>query len=425
MDTQLIRDYLTVFLKREPLKLVKRDLVIKTVPNKATVIIGPRRAGKTSLMWEIISTYDRSRTIYLDFEDIALIGVSATDVLRIITEIFTEISGKKANTVFLDEIQNLVNWQSLIRTLLDRGYTVFVTGSTSKLLSREIATQLRGRSISFLLLPFSFKEFLSAKNEYPPLVSSFTDMGLLKRHLSEYLDFGGYPEVVLGKQEREKLISEYRDMIFLKDFVEREKIKSIDVGRFIFSFVTQAFSSELSSRNVLNALKRVGIPFGRNTLYGYIEKLQDTMIFFFLERYSTKVKLRTTWPRKVYLADTGLAWRIANDRGRLVENVVFLELKRRQGLSPLSEIYSYKDTADHEIDFLIKEREKIVKLIQVTYASNRNDIKDREVNNLITASSELRCNDLSVITWDYEAMETVKGKKIKFIPLWKWLLNLN
>ena len=107
------------------------------------------------------------------------------------------------------------------------------------------------------------------------------------------------------------------------------------------------------------------------------------------------------------------------------ENAVFLELKRRQGLSPLSEIYSYKDTADHEIDFLIKEREKIVKLIQVTYASNRNDIKDREVNNLITASSELRCNDLSVITWDYEAMETVKGKKIKFIPLWKWLLNLN
>ena len=425
MDTRLIKDYITVFLKREPLKLVKRDLVIKTVPNKATVIIGPRRAGKTSLMWEIISTYDRSQTIYLDFEDIALMGVSATDALRIITEIFTEVSGKEANTVFLDEIQNVVNWQSLIRTLLDRGYTVFVTGSTSKLLSREIATQLRGRSLSFLLLPFSFKEFLSAKNEYPSLVSSFTDIGLLKRHLSEYLDFGGYPEVVLGKQEIEKLISEYRDMIFLKDFVEREKIKSIDVGRFIFSFVTQAFSSELSSRNVLNALKRAGIPFGRNTLYGYIEKLQDTMIFFFLERYSTKVKLRTTWPRKVYLADTGLAWRIANDRGRLIENAVFLELKRRQGLSPLSEIYSYKDTADHEIDFLIKEREKIVKLIQVTYASDRNDIKDREVNNLIAASLELHCNDLLVITWDYEALETVKGKKIKFIPLWKWLLNLN
>ena len=149
MDVRLIKDYITVFLKREPLKLVKRDLVIKTVPNKATVIIGPRRAGKTSLMWEIISTYDRSRTIYLDFEDIALMGVSATDALRIITEIFTEISGKEANTVFLDEIQNVVNWQSLIRTLLDRGYTVFVTGSTSKLLSREIATQLRGRSLSF------------------------------------------------------------------------------------------------------------------------------------------------------------------------------------------------------------------------------------------------------------------------------------
>lgn len=424
METALIRDYIATFLKRRLPKFIKRDLAVKTVPNKASVIIGPRRAGKTSLMMEILSAYDRSQTIYLDFEDIALRGLSAVDVLRVITEIFTEISGKEASIVFLDEVQNVIDWQSLIRTLLDRGYTVFVTGSTSKLLSREVATQLRGRSLTFLLLPFSFKEFLSAKNWYPPPVSSFTDIGRLKKRLLEYLDFGGYPEVVLGKQEKDKLIAEYKELIFLKDFVEREKIKSIDVGRFIFSFVTQAFSSELSSRNVLNALKRAGVPFGRNTLYGYIEKLQDTMIFFFLDRYSTKVKLRTTWPRKVYLADTGLAWRIVNDHGRLIENEVFLELKRRQDLSPLSEIYSYKDIAGHEIDFLVKEREKIVRLIQVTYASDRKEIKDREVNNLITAAYELRCDNLLVITWDYEAEEKVKGKKIRFVPLWKWLLDL-
>mgnify|MGYP001626467151 CR=1 FL=1 len=149
------------------------------------------------------------------------------------------------------------------------------------------------------------------------------------------------------------------------------------------------------------------------------------MIFFFLDRYSTKVKQRTAWPRKVYLADTGLAWRIANDRGRLIENAVFLELKRRQGLSPLSEIYSYKDATKHEIDFIVKEREKIIELIQVTYASNKDDIKDREVDNLIAASLDLHCNNLLVITWDYEAEENIKGKRIKFIPLWKWLLNLN
>ena len=424
METNRIRDYITAFLKRELPKLIKRDLMVETVPNKASVIIGPRRAGKTSLMMEILLTYDRLQTIYLDFEDIALRGLNALDVLKVITEIFTEISGKEAKVVFLDEIQNVIDWQSLVRTLLDRGYTVFVTGSTSKLLSREVATQLRGRSLTFLLLPFSFKEFLSAKKEYPPSVSSFTDIGRLKKQLLEYLDFGGYPEVVLGKQEKDKLLAEYKEMIFLKDFVEREKIKSIEVGRFIFSFVTQAFSSELSSRNVLNALKQEGVPYGRNTLYTYIEKLQDTMIFFFLDRYSTKVKLRTTWPRKVYLADTGLAWRIVNDRGRLIENEVFLELKRRQGLSPLSEIYSYKDIAGHEIDFLIKEREKIIRLIQVTYASDRKEIKNREVNNLITCSKELHCNNLLVITWDYEAEEKIKGKKIKFIPLWKWLLNL-
>ena len=398
MEMQLIKDYITTFLKREPPKLVKRELTIKTMPNKASVIIGPRRAGKTSLMWEILSTYDRSRTIYLDFEDIALRGISAAEAFRVIAEIFTEVSGNEARTVFLDEIQNVIGWQSLIRTLLDRDYIVFVTGSTSKLLSREIATQLRGRSLSFLLLPFSFREFLSAKNEYTPSISSFTDIGRLKKRLSEYLDFGGYPEVVLGKNEKEKLLSEYKELIFLKDFVEREKIKSIDVGRFIFSFVTQAFSSELSSRNVLNALKRAGVSFGRNTLYEYVDKLQDTMIFFFLDRYSTKVRLRTAWPRKVYLADTGLAWRIVSDRGRLIENAVFLELKRRQDLSPLSEIYSYKDVAGHEIDFLIKEREKVASLIQVTYASDRKEVKDREVDNLITTAYELHCSNLLVST---------------------------
>jgi predicted AAA+ superfamily ATPase len=423
VEIELVKDYLSSYLKRKIHPLVKRELEIRPISNKAVAIIGPRRAGKTSLMWQIISNYDRTKTIYLDFEDIALRGLSAAEVLRIITEIFTEISGSEANAIFLDEVQNLTDWQSLIRTLLDRGYVVFVTGSTSKLLSREITTQLRGRSASFLLLPFSFREFLLAKKE--DIASySLSGIGKLKHLLLNYLEFGGYPEIVLGKSDKEKLLEEYKELIFLKDFVDREKIKSIDVARFIFSFVTQCFSSEMSARNVLKALEERKVPFGRNTVYDYVEKLQDTMIFFFLDKYSPEIRLRTSWPRKVYLVDMGLAWRLPYDRGRLIENAVFLELKRRQKLSPLSEIYYYRDRNDREVDFLIKNGENVTGLIQVTYASNKHDLREGEVKNLVAASKELRCNNLLVITWDYEAEEKVNGKKIKFVPLWKWLLNL-
>ena len=404
MDIALVKDYLSNCLDAKVPALVKRDLKLRAIKGKATIIIGPRRAGKTSLMWQTISGYDRHETAYLDFEDIALKGITATDALRVVTELFTEVCGKKAKDVFLDEIQNLDDWQSFVRTLLDRGYVVYATGSSSKLLTREIATQLRGRSIAFLLLPFSFKEYVIAIDAWTDTYR-LTDVGMIKNRLSQYLDSGGYPEIVLGKENKEKLLGEYRELIFFKDFVERHGIKSIEVARFIFNFVTQCFASEMSVRKVLNALKSNGVAFGRNTVYDYVEKLQDTMIFFFLSRYSTKVNVRSGWPKKVYLADNGLAWRLPYDKGRLLENAVFLELKRRQALAPLDEIYYYRDSNNHEVDFIIRDVAVIKELLQVTYASNRNEIKREETESLQKIGKELKCKNLTVITWDYDAVQ--------------------
>ncbi|MDG6931759.1 MAG: ATP-binding protein [Nitrososphaerota archaeon] len=419
MDEALIRDYIASYLKKNVPEMIKREIKIENITGKATVIIGPRRAGKTYLLWQEISKYPRSKALYLDLEDIAFAGLGPGDALRVIREIFTEVSGESAEVIFLDEIQNVEGWQGLVRSLLDRGYMLFITGSSSKLLSREIATELRGRSLPFLLLPFSFREFLLAKG-YTVDKNSLEDAGKARKLLRKYLEFGGYPEVVLNPEHRERILADYRDMIFFKDFVERQRIRSIEVGRFIFTFVTQAFSSEISYRSVLKSLKSAGVRFGKNTVYEYINRLQDTMAFFLLDRYSTKVKLRSGWPRKVYLADTGLAWRLPYDGGRLAENVVFLELKRRQ--KPGSEIYYYRDAENHEVDFLIKDGPAVSELIQVTLASAKREIKDSEIDNLITASKLLRCSTLSVITWDYDSVETVKaGKQIRFVPLWKWL----
>ncbi len=423
MDALLVKDYISEYLRRETPVLVPREIKLKLRKGKALSIIGPRRAGKTSFMWEVIPTYNRNETIYMDFEDIALRGLSATEVLRVVTEIFTEVSGKNAKNVFLDEIQNIDGWQSLVRTLLDREYVVFVTGSTSKLLAKEIATQLRGRSVSVLLLPFSFTEFIRAKKSKNVENYNFNDVGKVKNMLTEYLNFGGYPEVVFEQREKGRLIQEYKELIFFKDFVERHEVKSIEVARFIFSFVTQCFANEMSVRNVVNALRSNGISFGSNTVYDYVDKLQDTMIFFFLDRFSAKVKLRTGWPKKVYLADNGLAWKLSEDRGRLMENAVFLELKRRQALSPTSELYYYNNGSGGEVDFVVRSESRIEELIQVTYASGKNDVKERELKSLIKASDELKCKKLTIITWDYAEAIALKGKNILCKPMWQWLTD--
>lgn len=425
METALIKDYLSNYLGSKAPKLVTRELILKEIRGKATIIIGPRRAGKTSLILQEIAKYDKHDAVYLDFEDIAIKGISATDALKVITEIFTEVSGKKAKYVFLDEIQNVNDWQSLIRTLLDRGYIVYVTGSSSRLLAKEIATQLRGRGVAHLLLPFSFSEILTAINKTELNPNNLSDVGKLKNILKKYMELGGFPEIVLGKEDKDKLLVEYRELIFFKDFVERQNAKSIEVARYIFNFVTQCFASEMSVRKVLNSLKSNGIPFGRNTIYDYTEKLQDTMVFFFLDRYSTKINLRSSWPRKVYLADNGLAWRLPYDSGRLMENLVFLQLKRKYKPEPLTELYYYRDAANCEIDFLVKSGPDIKELLQVTYASDEKDIKDIEVKSLLKIGKELKCKKLIVITWDYEKYKRISGESIRFIPLWKWLLNLS
>ena len=355
MDITLVKDYLSGRLRATVPPLIPRELRLRKVQGKAAIVIGPRRAGKTSLLLQEMAKRDRHEVAYLDFEDIALKGTSAIDSLRVITEIFTEVSGKRAKSVFLDEVQNVNDWQSLVRTLLDRSYEVFVTGSSSKLLAKEIATELRGRGIAHLLLPFSFSEMLTALNESDLNPNSLSDVGRLKSLLNRYLESGGFPEVVLGKEDKDRLLVEYRELIFFKDFVERQNAKSIEVARHIFNFVTQCFASEMSVRKVLNSLKSNGVLFGKNTVYAYVDKLQDTMVFFFIDRYSTKISLRSGWPKKVYLADNGLAWRLPYDKGRLMENEVFLQLKRRHKLEPLTEIYYYRNAAGREVDFVIKE----------------------------------------------------------------------
>ena len=423
MKTQRIREYIEDWYSKELPVLLPREAEVTRIPGKVICIVGPRRAGKTYYFFQLMKPV-KEVSLYLDFEDSSLLTVKFDEVMEI-AQLFTEITGNEPKDIFLDEIQNLDKWETAVRTLLDRTtYNVFVTGSSSKLLSKEIATQLRGRSLTYILLPFSFKEFLKAKKIELKKILTQIEKAKLKKYLREYLELGGFPEVVL-KEEREKILKEYFDTIFFKDFVERHELKSLEIARFIFSFVFQNFSSELSVNKIVNFLKSEGKKFGKGTVYSYIEKLQDTQAVFFVNRISKNIYVKESWPRKVYICDTGISkiFRFSEDIGKLMENAVFLELKRRQNERPLLEIYYYRDYQQREVDFVLKEGLEVKELIQVTYALDRTEVVKREIYALLKVSSELKCKNLCIITWDYEAELNVKDTTIMCIPLWKWLIR--
>jgi len=420
MNKELIKDYLAEFIKTPLPWFIERELKVSETERRVITIIGPRRAGKTYYLYQLMSK-NKENALYLNFEDTRLMEVSFKEV-RDLIRMFKEISGKEPMYLFLDEVQNLHRWEMAVRELLDtRKFRIFVTGSSSKLLSREIATSLRGRTLTYTLLPFSFSEYLKAKN-IPTQVLSKDDEALIKKELMEYLQFGGFPEVVLEK-EKEKILKEFYDLTLFKDIIERHNLRNISLAKFLLSFFAQNFSCEISVNKILNFFKSQGKKFGRNTLYDYIDKIQDTVAIFFVNRYSEKIYTRESWPKKIYLADTGISRvvRFSTDTGRLMENAVFLELLRRTNIHPLMEIYFLR-VNNREIDFVVKEGMKM-SLIQVCYEIEDLKRREREIKSLLKGSEGLKCNDLQIITWDYEGEEKFNGLSIKFIPLWKWLIT--
>jgi predicted AAA+ superfamily ATPase len=420
MQHALVRDYIVEWMKREIVKGVSRELEVPRRKDRVISVIGPRRAGKTYYFYQLMGE-DRANSLYLNFEDTRLMDVTFKDI-RDLIRIYIEAAGKAPRNIFFDEVQNVKNWELAIRELLDlQHYNMFVTGSSSKLLSREIATQLRGRTFSYLLLPFSFREFLRAKNVFTEKMT-MDEAAKIRGYLKEYLEFGGFPEVVFEEAEKERILKEYFEMILFRDIVERHKLKNISLARFLLSFLLQNFSKEISVNKVLKSLSSQR--FGKNTLYSYIDKIQDSVALFVLNRFSLRVYQRESWPKKIYLCDTGLTKvvRFSEDIGKLMENCVFLELLRLTNKKPMLEIYYWKNHEGAEVDFLLKEGVEIKELIQVTYASGRDEIDEREVKSLLKASKETGCKNLRIITWNYEGIDKIDNRTIKFTPLWRWLI---
>jgi predicted AAA+ superfamily ATPase len=424
-DKEFVLEYFEMLLKRvKKERILKRELEIDTIPKKVNVITGPRRSGKTFLLLKFLK--ENKNSIYFDFEHSAFRYLEHKDVFEIIS-IFQTYFNRNVENVLLDEIQKINEWERLVRSLLDSGYRIIVSGSSSKLMSRNIATQLRGRTITNLLLPLSFREYLFFRNFRLKKDFSISEKVKVLKLLEDYLEWGGYPEVVMEWDRKEKILKEYFETVLQKDFIEAFEITHPAIARIIFEFVFQNFSKEISTNKIANFASSIVGKNVKNLVYEYVEKLSETFSVFFVERFEKSVYRRKSFGKKVYVCDVGLSklLRFEKDLGKKMENVVFLELLRKINQNPLLEVFYFKDYQQHEVDFVVKRGLKIEQLIQVTYASGLDEIEKRELRSLVKASELLKCKNLLVITWDYEDEEEFKGKRIKFVPLWRWLLNPN
>jgi predicted AAA+ superfamily ATPase len=410
-------------------KLVKRDLRIEAdLPIKRAIsIIGPRRAGKTFFMFQVIGELlrngiDKSRILYVNLESDLLIGCTVEDLrnmLNIFYEIYPENRGRKIY-LFLDEVQNVPYWERFVRNLVDSdGIQVYVSGSSSKLLSIEVATSLRGRTLPYYIYPFNFKEFLRAKGFEVEKYLSSSKKATLLNLLQKYME-GSYPEVVLFEKEREKVLKEIFDVTIYRDIIERFRVKNIRVLRLMVKGLVS--STYFSIHKFYNYIKSLGMKVSKNTLYNYVEYFSDSLVLYTLRKYSRSYKeVEQTIP-KIYFVDNGLL--IINgveNASRLMENLFFSELLKK-GLTPNENLF-YFYSNNKEVDFVITSGGKVKQLIQVCYNIDDFNTKEREISALVKASKELDCSNLTVITWDYEGVEKHGGRRIKFLPLWKWLLE--
>jgi predicted AAA+ superfamily ATPase len=425
MEIEKIRDYIISFQKAQFPSLISRELSISPKTTIINTLIGPRRAGKTYYFYQLMLPLDRSKVIYLNFEDIRLESILPKNFLDIVN-LHIEITGKMPEYIFLDEPQIIEGWEKGVRTLFDQHrYKILITGSSSKLLSKEVATHLRGRTITHLLLPYSFNEFLIANDVKLQWPMSSEEIAGINHYLDLWLYWGGYPEVVkAGEIEKMKLLDTYKDLIVYKDIIERYRARSPLLAKLLIDHLFSAFAKEFSINSFFNVLKSRNIEVSKKTLYSYLSFIEDSMSIFLLERYSPKIKERRLSNKKVYLCDNGLVYKQGKEKSKLMENAVFLQLKRIQSLNPKINLFYWKDSGG-EVDFVVMEGKEIKKLIQVTFADSRESIEKREINSLIIASKQLKCKTLEIITWNYEGSEKISGKTIAFIPLWKWLLTQN
>lgn len=418
--------------QKEKLDLIPRDLKIAADTGKVIALYGPRRCGKTYYFYQIMQelfakNIPSDRMLYINFEDERILPFYKEDwelLLDAYFELYPENIHNKLY-LFLDEVQETPLWEKFVRRLSERGNSyIFLTGSSSKLFSKEIATALRGRTLSFFLMPFSFKEFLRAKNFDMGRHAQYSSARhKVKKLFDEYIQFGGFPEVFCKEEPlKTQILQGYFELIFYRDIVERYKIRNFNLMKDMMRYLISHFSTLFSLTGYYNFLKSSSQKIGKDTLFEYLSWLEEINFVKLIPLFDFSLKKQMVNPKKVYCIDTGLISAVSSqfseNKGRYLENLVFLELLR-QG----KEIYYFKDNRGNEIDFFITHKGRPQQLIQVTADLDEPKVKEREIRALVSAANKFKIKQCVILT-EGQRTEISAGKlKIKVMPIWPWLLE--
>jgi len=415
---KIIRDNQEYIPERLP-----RELELPLESSKIISLIGSRRSGKTSVFYY---TIHKLRTLvppeniaYVSFDDDRMYDFSLADFQVLLDAYYEMYPFKKSETVyfFFDEIQNIPNWELFIRRIYDtEKCKIFLTGSSSKLLSKEISTGLRGRTVTYTLFPLSFNEYLSFKSVKHNVYSS-SQAAMIKNELNNYMESGGFPELLLENDLKEKILREYIDMIIYKDLIERYNVSNLFLIKYLVKYCFTNISTLLSINRVYNILTSLGKSVSKNTLYDYFVYLEDAMILYQIPVFSNSAAVQQRNPKKMYVVDIGLKKAVSfeEDKGKIFENIVFNQIKRKY-----DDIYYYKN--GQEVDFVYMSNGK-PNLINVSHDIDDFETYQREVNGLFAAMKQLKLKESVLITDYQEKDEMIEDTVIHIVPLWKWLVK--
>jgi hypothetical protein len=430
----IIRQKIADSLAQPVPALTRRDVWIPAVPGKAVTVIGMRRAGKTCMLWQILADRlaagaPRSSLLYFSFEDERLAGMQAGDLDLVVEEYFLrhpEHRGAAKAVFFLDEIQLVPGWETFVRRILDtENIDVFLSGSSARMLSREIASSMRGRAMEAVVRPFSFTEALRHAGQEPPADMSpdKQQRSILNNALLAFLETGGFPEAQgLDQRNRTELLRTYVDVVLLRDIIERHDISHPQSLRWMVRQLLGNPAGGFSINKFYNDLRSQGMSAGKEKLYEYLDHLEDSFLLRTVHIATDSIRRRQVNPRKVYPVDTGLIALFNRSgkaqTGHALETAVLHELERRG-----AEVAYVKTESGYEVDFHARMADGSESLVQVSADIDDPSTLEREVRALIEAEKIYPHASLHLVTLARPAGLINMPDRIEMVEAGQWLLR--
>ncbi len=411
------------------LSLVRqRDSQVQTETGRIVSVTGIRRCGKTHLLMLAMKNLldqktERTRLVYINFEDERL--SPETEDLDLILQAYAELypENRLEDTFFFfDEIQNITNWEKFVRRLYDTiSRRIFITGSNSTMLSSDIASSLRGRGQSLELFPLSFNEFLRFSGTERDFYSAKGKAAVINA-LRKYITWGGFPEL-LNTDIPQSILQDYFYVMLYKDIIERYSITNVAALKYYLNRLVVNTGKPTSVHKIYNELKSAGYRISKDSIYRFADHAEEAWFSFRLSRFDYSFINREQAEKKVYIIDNGflnsLTWNFSGNWGTLLENAVFLHLRRKHG----KELFYYK--ADNECDFVVFDRDKPVDIIQVAYDIGNRETLERELSGLADAAKYFGLKRGKIVTFDTEQdpLPVSRGITAEIVPAYKWLTD--